>query len=315
MIGGAAMPLGSAFRVAAVIAALVAGPARAELANRIVATIDGEPITAHELRKWMEERPEEAPSEGDALQTLITEKLLEKEIKAQGISARDEDVERYVQQVQQRSGLDEAGFQQALAERGMDAESYRKKVRTEIERAQLVNKEIRQRVNVSDAEVRRYYEAHKKDYALSERVKVRAIFLLADDPGDPEAVARVRAQAEELRDAARDGRLFADLAREHSRGPGAADGGELGTFGRGEMEPALEEIAFTLEEGAVSDPIPTKTGFVLLAVDERTEGSHRPLEEVSDDIREALYNEALNKRFQDWLSRDLRERHHVEVLD
>lgn len=315
MIGGAAMPLGSAFRVAAVIAALVAGPARAELANRIVATIDGEPITAYELRKWMEERADEAPSDGDALQTLITEKLLEKEIKAQGISARDEDVERYVQQVQQRSGLDEAGFRQALAERGMDAESYRKKVRAEIERAQLVNKEIRQRVNVSSAEVRRYYEAHKKDYALSERVKVRAIFLLADDPGDAEALARLRAKAEELRDAARDGRSFADLAREHSRGPGAADGGELGTFGRGEMEPALEEVAFALEEGAVSDPIPTRAGFVLIAVDERIEGSHRPLEEVSDDIREALYNEALNQRFQDWLSRDLRERHHVEVLD
>ena len=67
MIGGAAMPHGAALRVAAVIAVLLAGPARAEVANRIVATIDGEPITAHELREWVKERGEDSPA-GDALE-------------------------------------------------------------------------------------------------------------------------------------------------------------------------------------------------------------------------------------------------------
>ena len=57
------------------------------------------------------------------------------------------------------------------------------------------------------------------------------------------------------------------------------------------------------------------SGFTLLYVEERIGGSHRPLDEVSPEIREALYNEALQQRFQDWLSRDLRERHHVEVLN
>lgn len=314
MIRGAAMPPGSAFRVAAVIAVLLAGPARAEVANRIVATIDGEPITAYELREWVKERREDMPDD-EALQSLITEKLLEKEIKAQGISARDEDVDRYMKEVQQRSGLDEAAFHRALEERGMSATAYKAKVKAEIERAQLVNKEIRQRVNVSSAEIRRYYDANLSDYATGERVKVRGIFLRVDDPSDPDAMARMRAKAEELRDAARKGGSFADLAKEHSEGPGADKGGELGTFGRGEMEGQLEEVAFALEQDQVSDPIQTDMGVALLFVDERMAGSHRPLDEVSDEIREALYNEALTQRFQDWLSRDLRERHHVEVLN
>jgi peptidyl-prolyl cis-trans isomerase SurA len=314
MIRGAAMPHGSALRVAAVIAGLLAGPARAEVTNRIVATIDGEPITAHELREWVKERGDEAPAD-DALEALITQKLLEKEIKAQGISARDEDVDRYMKEVQDRSGLDEAGFNKALAERGMTLEAYKTKVKSEIERAQLVNKEIRQRVNVSSAEIKRYYDAHLSDYATNDKVKVRAIFLRVEETGDGDGVARTRAKAEELRDAARKGKSFKDLAKEHSQGPGAEQGGELGTFARGEMESRLDEAAFALKEGEVSDPIETDTGFALLYVEERIGGGHRPLDEVSPEIREALYNEALQQRFQDWLSRELRERHHVEVLN
>jgi len=314
MIGGAAMPHGSALRVAAVIAVLLAGPARAEVTNRIVATIDGEPITAHELREWMREQGAEMPSD-QALESLITQKLLEKEIKAQGISARDEDVDRYIKEVQARSGLDEAGFARALEERGMSAVTYRAKIKAEIERAQLVNKEIRQRVNVSSAEVKRYYDAHLNDYATSDKVKVRAIFLRVEDASDADAVDKARARAQELRDAARRDKSFEDLAKEHSEGPAAEQGGDLGTFGRGEMEGRLEEVAFALKEGEVSDPIQSNGGFTLLFVEERIGGSHRPLDEVSPEIREALYNEALQQRFQDWLSRDLRERHHVEVLN
>jgi parvulin-like peptidyl-prolyl isomerase len=197
----------------------------------------------------------------------------------------------------------------------MTLESYKSKVKEEIERAQLVNKEIRQRVNVSSAEIKRYYEAHLSDYATNDKVKVRAIFLRVEDPSDAEAMARARAKAEEIRAGARSSKAFQALAKEHSEGPGAAQGGELGTFARGEMEGRLEEVAFALKEGEVSAPIDTDSGVTLLFVEERIGGSHRPLDEVSPEIREALYNEALQQRFQDWLSRDLRERHHVEVLN
>jgi len=95
----------------------------------------------------------------------------------------------------------------------------------------------------------------------------------------------------------------------------ALPGGELGTFKRGDMDRDLEAVAFKLEPKKVSEPILTGGGFHLLRVDERIAAGRRPLDEVKDDIRESLYNDALEERFQNWLSRDLRERHHVEVLD
>jgi citrate lyase gamma subunit len=116
----------------------------------------------------------------------------------------------------------------------MTLESYKSKVKDEIERAQLVNKEIRQRVNVSSAEIKRYYEAHHSDYATGEKVKVRAIYLRVEDPGDAEAMARARAQAMELRANAPSSNALQALPKEHTEGPGAEQGGERGTCARGD---------------------------------------------------------------------------------
>ncbi|TMA99908.1 MAG: hypothetical protein E6J70_11905 [Deltaproteobacteria bacterium] len=118
-----------------------------------------------------------------------------------------------------------------------------------------------------------------------------------------------------MRQLARDGRDFASLARQFSEGPGAEKGGEIGTFARGQMEQALEDAAFRLKAGEVSEPIQTVAGFHLLRAEEDIAAGHKSLDEVRDTIRDALYNEALEARFQQWLSRDLRERHHVEVLE
>ena len=300
---------------AALLLLTVAGVARAEIADRIVATIDGEPITAHEVRKYAGERGLGDVREDRVLDALITEKLLEMEIKEQGIAAHDDEIDRYVEEIRNRNGVDEEKFTKILAEQGMTLAMYRTKVKNEIEKAQLVNREIRQRVNVSPEEIRRWYDGHGDDYATAERVKVRDIFFALDDATDDAAVDHVRAKATEVRALAAGGRDFGSLAKQFSEGPGAEKGGELGTFARGDMDAELEKAAFALEPGKVSEPIRTASGFHVIRVDERIAAGRRPLEEVKDEIRESLYNEALEQRFQNWLSRELRERHHVEVLD
>src|SRR5262245_37708090 len=297
------------------LAVPLASPLRAEIAYLIVATIDGDPITALEVRRWGHERGLDSAPESRVLELLITEKLLQKEIKAQGITARDDEIDRYIEQIQARNGVDKEQFAKILADQGMTYDAYRAKVKNEIEKAQLVNREIRQRVNVSPEEIRRWYDAHAEDYAIAERVRVRDIFFAVEDDASEDDVTHVRAKALEVRELALAGKDFGALAQQYSEGPGANKGGELGTFKRGELERELDDAAFALEPKKVSEPIRTASGFHLLRVDERIAAGRRPLEEVKDDIRESLYNDALEERFQNWLSRDLRERHHVEVLD
>jgi len=303
-------------RVAALLLPLlVAGPGRGEIVDRIVATIDGEPITAFELRRYAEERGADRLQEGRLLDALITDKLLDKEVAVLGIAARDEEIDRYIEEIKLRNGMDGERFREALGAQGLTVTTYRARVKAEIEKSQLVNREIRQRVNVSPQEIERYYKAHLADYATSERVRVRDIFFSVGSGADEAEIAHVRAKAEEVRQLARDGRDFASLARQFSEGPGAEKGGEIGTFARGQMEQALEDAAFRLKPGEVSEPVQTVAGFHLLRAEEEIAAGHKSLDEVRDTIRDALYNEALEARFQQWLSRDLRERHHVEVLE
>src|SRR5205809_201156 len=156
-------------RVAAlVLPVLLAGAARAEITNRIVATIDGEPVTAHELRRYAKEHAAPGTPDAQVLEALITDKLLEKEIKAQGITAREDEIDRYIEEIRQRNGMDRERFQAALAAQGLSLETYRARVKSELEKAALVNREIRQHVNVSPEEIRRYYDAHLDDYATAE---------------------------------------------------------------------------------------------------------------------------------------------------
>src|SRR6266571_9463161 len=116
MIGARAMPRG--LRVAAlVLPVLLAGAARAEITNRIVATIDGEPITAHELRRYAKEHAAQGTPDAQVLDALITDRLLEKEVKAQGITARVDEIDRYVEEIQQRNGMDRERFGAARASR------------------------------------------------------------------------------------------------------------------------------------------------------------------------------------------------------
>ena len=303
-------------RVAALLLSLlVAGVGWAEIVDRIVATIDGEPITAFELRRYGEERGAERVQERTLLDALVTDKLLEKEITTLGIAARDEEIGRYIDEIKARNGMDDERFRDALASQGLTMAAYRARVKAEIEKSQLVNREIRQRVNVSPQEIERYYQTHLPEYATSARVRVRDIFFSVPAGADDVEVAHIRAKAEEVRQLARDGRDFAALARQFSEGPGADKGGDLGSFARGEMESALEDAAFRLKPGEVSEPIQTAAGFHLLRAEEDIAAGHKPLDEVRDGIRDTLYNDALESRFQQWLSRDLRERHHVEVME
>lgn len=286
-----------------------------EVVDRIVATVDGEPVTEYELRRYAQERGGSGASERVLLDALITDRLLEKEIKAQGISAKDEEIARYMTEIQERNNMDAEQFEKAIQSQGLTLEQYRAKVKSEIEKVALVNREIRSRVNVTKEDVQRHYEAHKDEYEIKDRVRVRGILFAVSPVAPEEEVAREREKAVEVRELIRKGKDFGALARQFSDGPGADAEGDYGTFSRGEMESALDAAAFSLDEGEVSEPIRTSAGFHIIRVEEKISSAHRPVEEVEGEIRETLYNGALEDRFQNWLQRDLRERHHVQIID
>jgi peptidyl-prolyl cis-trans isomerase C len=136
----------------------------------------------------------------------------------------------------------------------------------------------------SDEEVRSLYEAELP----GARVKARHILLRIPVGATQTQEDSVRALAQSIRARVQNGESFALLAGEFSQDPGTApNGGDLGSFARGEMVPAFEEVAFSLDIGEVSDVVETSFGLHLIQVDERI---IPPMEDNLDSFRAQLRN-------------------------
>jgi peptidyl-prolyl cis-trans isomerase SurA len=293
--------------------------AQAEVLNRIVATVDDEPITLHEVRSFGKAPGQRAlfmpqggaggMSDRDILEVLIMNKLVGKEVETQGIKAKDDDIDNYIERIKTEGNLNDEQFKTALTGQGMTLEGYRKQVADEIERALLVNREIGSRVNVTPQDVERYFKEHSSDYAQAEQVRVRHIFLPLARSEEKELMAQI----EDIRKRAATGEEFGKLADQYSQGPGAGQGGDLGYFKKGQMTKEIEDVAFSLKPGEISQPFRAANGLNLIKVEEHTVPGQQTIDpETTEQIKRKLYNDALKQRYDRWFQEDLRFRHNIE---
>ena len=301
----------------AALAALAPYRVRGEIVDKILATVDGEPITLHELDKYAHStirgRQVGTADQSALLDALITDRIIQREVSDRGIIVRDEDVDRYIGAIKQRNNLDDEKLQAALANQGVSYDAYRAQIREEIERDQLINRDIRGKVNVTPEEVQRYYDAHLSEYSTPERVQVAHILLRLPQAAPADQVAAITAKADDIYQRIKKGADFGEMAKQYSEDPSSQSGGELGWFKQGELLDELEKAAAKLQVGEVSRPVRSKAGVHILKLEAREGASHTKLDELSDQIKEQLYNAALEDRFQKWLTEDLRKRHHVEM--
>jgi hypothetical protein len=149
---------------------------------------------------------------------------------------------------------------------------------------QLRDQVIQVDTAVSDEEVQEAYERTLP----GARIRARHILLRFPENATPAQIDSVRALAESLRSRLVAGEDFATLARQYSQDTGSgANGGDLGTFGRGEMVPPFEEAAFSLAVGDISEVVETTFGLHIIRVDERIVP---PLEGNRDQFRTQLQN-------------------------
>jgi len=297
---------------------LGAGSAAATVVNKVLATVDGEPITLHDLKQFVARniRGKQLSGQLDetqVLEALITEKLVQREASAKGVVVRDEDVDRYMETIKERNKIDDQQLAQALANQGLTMDAYRAQIREDIQRQQLIGREIRGKVSVTPEEVQRYYEAHRDEYSTPERVQVAHIFFRVDPPTSGDAAAAAMAKATMVHEQLEKGADFADLARQYSEDGSGKDGGSLGWFKQGELLEDIDKPARGLEVGQYSKPVRTGAGVHIIKVEAREDGSRKQLDELADQIKEDLYQQALEDRFQKYLTEELRKRHHVEI--
>jgi len=291
----------------------------ATVVNRIVATIDGEPLTLYELAEFRQRtaQAQQLPPIDDAalLEVLITDRIIAKEIREQGIVVQDEEVAQYIEGIRVRNQLTEEQLHAAVEQQGMTWEQYQKQVREDLQKVQLINREVRGKVNVTPEDVERYYEAHRDEYETPAQVTISHIVLLVPRDATPQRIDSTMSRAQEIYRKLEDGADFAEMAREYSEDAAAKDGGLLGTFDRGDMLEEFEKVVEKLEPGEFSEPIRTRVGVHIVRLDERVGTGHQPLDSLAEGIKEQLYSKAMEERYDRFLREDLRKRHHVEILE
>jgi len=223
----------------------------------------------------------------DILDQLISEELLYQEALRQDLTAGAQAVESQFQQMRGQFETDEA-WQQALSTNDTTEEE----LRFQIERNNLIQQLIQTAVSdttpVTEQEIQEFYDENPQFFEQGEQVAARHILISTEELETDEELADARERAETVRRELLDGADFATLAQERSEGPSGPRGGDLGTFGRGQMVGPFEEAAFSLEVGEISEIVETQFGFHVLQVTERLDSSVVPLDQVSQNISQYL---------------------------
>jgi len=245
-----------------------------------VAKINGESISKDELYGEMVKQYGAA-----TVEQMIADKIVEEEVKKQKITISESEVSDEIDKLKESYGGDDV-FNQVLESNNTTLDALKKDVEDYLKLTKLME----QHIEITDEEMKTYFEENKDLFGQVEQV--RASHILVED----------ESTAKEIKQKLKDGADFAELAKEFSTDTETKDnGGELGFFAKGTMVAEFEEAAFKLEVNQISDPVKSEYGYHIIKVEERKEAKEADFEENKTDIKARLLDQKMQTEYTTWL--------------
>jgi peptidyl-prolyl cis-trans isomerase C len=255
--------------------------------------------------------------EREVLKRLINIELLKQRATDEDRQKGEAEAQKRLDQLIERAGSEEDMTRQLKAV-DLTLERLRAKLVEEATAEMVLQREMN--IQISDEEVKKFYEENPARFEQPERVRAAHILLATREPdtrrelSEDEKAAKLR-KMEGLLERARKGEDFAALATEYSEDRGSKDKGGEYTFPRGQMVPEFEAAAFALPPGKVSDIVTTSFGYHIIKVYEKIPARVLPLdEEVREEVRNVLKAQRLAAEM-DGHMKVLAEAAGVEILD
>jgi peptidyl-prolyl cis-trans isomerase SurA len=270
----------------AVLLAVSAGAAaqRAVPVDRIIAIVNKEVITAseladavtsaeRELRRRGTTPPERSVLERQMLERLILDKAQVQLARDSGIRVDELQLDRAVQRIAEGNKMTLAEFRTALERDGVPFDAFRQDVRDQITLTRLREREVDDRIQVSDSEIDLFLESMKAAPGERTEYNIAHILVRVPEQASPEQVEAARRRIEQAFAQARSGGDFAQLAATYSNAPEALQGGALGWRAHDRLPELFAKVLDGMKPGDVSTPLRSPAGFHLLKlVDRRTAG-------------------------------------------
>jgi foldase protein PrsA len=251
--------------------------------GEIIVRVNGEIITQGELLAELHRR------EGARLLLEMADTLLIEQAAAQQkLAVSDQELGLKYEQAVARLGS-EGDLQRRLPQLGLSMDEFRRAVRAEA----LLDRLAMARLEITEEDVRQYYEAHAVQYSHGEQVRIRLMLFAGRENAEVVLAALKEPGAD-----------FAGLAAAFSEDPATREqGGDTGFFERSAYVKPLSDAAFALPPGQRSELIEVPDGWALLEMLERRPAGRVPLEQVQAGIRSRLQLELLDQARLDWLRR------------
>jgi peptidyl-prolyl cis-trans isomerase SurA len=269
--------------------------------EEIIARVDDQIITKSDYDRAQAELDQEMHQRGssmqetsdahkDLLRNLIDQQLWLAKAKELGVTGETELVNKLNDIRKQYNLATMEDLEKAAKEQGVSFEDFKANIRNQIITQEVMRDQVGRKIAPTPGEIQRYFEAHKQEYAQPESVKLGEILIsTGSQPGDAQKLADAKAKAEDIEARLRAGGDFNQLARSFSEGTTAGEGGDLGQYKRGQLNPVFEEKTFALKTGEVTDPILTKQGYVILKVLQHIPGGVPAQKDVENDVEQNYF--------------------------
>jgi peptidyl-prolyl cis-trans isomerase SurA len=265
--------------IAALVALCCALPsgalaARPVLVDRIVAVVNKEAITMSELddqvasaerqlRRQGTPLPDRATLERQVLDRLILLKAQLQLARRTGVRVDEVQLDRSVERIAENNNMTLAAFRAALERDGVSFDKFREEVRDQIFLTRLREREVDNKIQVSDSEIDQYLERNK-DASKRIEYNVAHILVRLPDQASPEQIEAARARAEKARAEALAGADFAKLAASYSDGPDALKGGELGWHSADRLPELFTAVLGDMQPNGISAVLRSPAGFHVI---------------------------------------------------
>lgn len=252
-----------------------AAPQRITDIDRIVVVVNDDVITESELsqrlretRKQLELEKISAPPDvalrKQLLERMVLERLQLQLATTSGIRISESDVDRAFETVAQRNKLGAEEFRKAMAQRGLDVAAYRNTLRDQLTIQQLLEREINNRVTVTDNEVENFLENPQSRADMDVSYQLSHILIGIPEAASPEAIQAARKRAEDVHRQLGQGANFEQTAVSQSQGADALKGGNLGWKKAGELPELFLTALKNMSVGGVSEVLRSPNGFHIL---------------------------------------------------
>jgi peptidyl-prolyl cis-trans isomerase SurA len=274
-----------------------------ETLNRIVAIVNDDVVTLHELNEKIKQATGSTVDDLKAenseefielrrkvLEMMVDDKCAQEKIQELEIEVTSKQIDAYIEDLKKNNQLTQEDLVAMLEADGLTYEEYWNDVKKSFERDRLISDQVTGKVIIREEEIRQYYEEHSADFATEESVHLAGMIMAPNKTEEAEAFLARLKKGEDLEELI-----------------------DLGILETDQLDPELKKVVDTLDVGEVSELIIRPNGIQIIRILEKQEKGIKPFEEVKDFIHRTLYEEEASKRHATWVE-DLRKQAYTKII-